>query len=108
MIGLMALLYILFRLALVNLATRRRGAAANSTAQSGEPAPRQEDLKMRRLRSVGRGTGERRGGVTWHTGLPNGRDRDKEERARQVERPPVEEQGGRMPGPHPARVGRRM
>ncbi|KYN28784.1 hypothetical protein ALC57_01747, partial [Trachymyrmex cornetzi] len=27
---------ILFRLVLVNLATRRRGAAANSTAQSGE------------------------------------------------------------------------
>jgi len=98
MIRLMALLYC-FDL-LVNLATRRRGAAANSTAQSGELTPggfENETASERRTRDRGK---------TWQSdvaqGCPTGTD--KEERAWRL----TEEQGGQTPRPHPARVGRRM
>jgi len=65
------------RLVLVNLAARRRGAAAYSTARSGEPTPggfKNETASV----SVGRGTGERRGRVTWRRAAQRERTKRKE------------------------------
>lgn len=63
---------------LVNLAARRRGVAANSTARSGEPTTpggfENETVSV----SVGRGTGERRGRVTWRRAAQRGRTKEKE------------------------------